>query len=377
MFFLTKRNSILLIFCFLLLLSCQSPKEKQFTESIPVSLNEETATIFARQIERSLYNDDPTFFNQAFDQTFIKKAISDNSIVSSSLDTEFGKEYFKNNISVGDFVLGAIRKGGDFKFIKYYKDGETHHIIFRLYSDYGITIDDYELHICDNEIRIKDGFNYNLGVSLIQKIKYSILYNTLQKTDPNGNTSIIAKADKLISEEKYKEAADLLQKNQELIKEYPHYHQLLLQSSFLAAPKQFIPFIEKLNLDHRTLLIHQLLYYTNSGNIQASQKIIDELINITGDDPIYLFLYGRANLISKKYNDALTCFKELENALPPLWDIWTSSLECHYKLKQSDEFINTLLMGEKNYSMTPEEMIQITQENYPQMLGTVKKHFNK
>lgn len=340
-------------------------------------LNEESAISFAQKIEQTLYQEEIEFFNTSFDLDYIKTEISKNSILLSSLDTDFGKELFRQSIELGKYIVEALKDGGNYQFVRYYCQDSIHHLIFRLYANEGVTIDDYELTMVDNQIKIKNGFNYNLGVTLIEKIKYSILFNLMRKTDPDGNTSIIAHAAQLMQEDKNREAVNFLQKNHLLIEEYPHYLQLLLQSNFLSNPNKFISFLNSLNLDKRTELIHQFLYYTNRGEVNSLQNTINQLIDYTGDDPIYLFFYAKANYIAKKYDDAFICYQQIGNSLPLFWDFWYTQLETYAQLNKKDEFIETLLLGEKYYQLEEEDLMLITEEEFPKMFSFVQEYFSK
>ena len=377
---MTKKLSIKSVLFFLLtssiFLSCNVDKKRKI-EEVPIQLNEETVTIFGHQIERAIYNDDANFFNGAIDTNFIKEKISENSLIYSSLDAEFGKALFKQAIHQGDFVLKEFNEGGHFKLISYYEKENKHHLIFRLYSNWSIYIEDYEVDTVNNELKIKEGFNYNLGISFTDKVKYSMLYSILLKTDSKGIISLFLQIDSLIQKEKIAAALELLTTNEALLKEYPYYQQQLIQVQYLHNPKGFIDFLEGLHLDKRCELVHKLLFYSNNGHVEESYATIDELINITGDDPIYLFFYGRAHFLAKKYKDALICYEEAEKGLPLFWDLWYSKLEVYYNLKQVDAFIETLRLSEEHYGMDKREMLELTEEEFPKVYKKVSEVFEK
>ena len=141
----------------------------------------------------------------------------------------------------------------------------------------------------------------------------------------------------------------------------------------MAKPMQFINFIDNQELDERAKLIHKLLYYTNGGYLKESEETINKLIDFTGDDPIYLFLYARANEIAGKYDDALVCLENLENALPPLWDITLTKLQCCEKSGNDSLFVATMLSTKEIYDMTDDEIKEFTSTDFPKMLNKVNK----
>ena len=351
---------------------CKSQPEK---EAVPErqALDQEAVTVFARQMIYSVTHGDATFCNDAFDQKGIKAKISENSLVNSSMDTDFGKEFLDYNFHYGDQWLKVLEQGGDVSFQKYYeKDGE-HHILLRTYQDFGIKIEDFIVDTVDNQLKITDGFLYNVSTTFSNYVKYVILYNVLQKTDPEGSTRYFVQCDELLNSKKEKEALKLLEDQRELLQEYPFYTQQILHAAFMANPATFPDFLKNHEgLDERSRLTHLLLYYANGGYVDEAEKVIEELIKITGDDPVYLFFFARTNLIAKKYGDALLCLDNLTNAFPPLWDVWQTRAECLYHLDKKDEFVDNLLKGCDLYGLTDEELQTIVKNKYPKMLNPLK-----
>ncbi len=49
------------------------------------------------------------------------------------------------------------------------------------------------------------------------------------------------------------------------------------------------------------LQLHQLIFSLNEGKTEIAQNTINELIEQTGDDPIYLMMFGKANFYAKNY----------------------------------------------------------------------------
>ena len=98
---------------------CKSQPEK---EAVPErqALDQESVTVFARQMIYSVTHGDATFCNDAFDQKGIKAKISENSLVNSSMDTDFGKQFLDYNFHYGGQWLKVLEQGGDVSFQKYY-----------------------------------------------------------------------------------------------------------------------------------------------------------------------------------------------------------------------------------------------------------------
>ncbi len=364
--------SLLLLTASVIVLSgCKKSKTEKTESTAPkVVLNEQSAIDFAHQIENSLINGEPSFFNNAFDQKAIKKTISQNSIVASAFDTEAGKAAFENNFKYGDYTVNTINDGGDFRFIKHYEKDGKQHIIFRTYIDFGLKIDDYVLGMNEkNEIKIVDGFAYNMSASFSNIVKYDLLYYTLRNTDMNRSAQLISIADSLLNMKKYQQLITFLDKNKDEIKDYPYYNYFYI-NALNEVSSDFISDLEQLQangLDERCILLHKLLFYTNLGKYTEVENVIQQLMNFTGEDPIYWFFYGKAYANAGKYEDALRSYENTEKAMPMIWDLWKEKLKCYYALNDKENFFQCLDLAKDTYSMNDDELNGIVKKEFPKM----------
>lgn len=362
----SRFNLLFLIITVLaLMISC---KEKKMAETQEVVVADSTSvTLFAKQLVLSVQNGNPDFFNQAFDKEYIRKAISENSIVYSSLDTDFGYSFFEKSFKYGNKALSAIENGGDVHFMSYYYEDQKHHIIINFYRDYALNIYDFIVDTVDNQLKIKDGFIYDLSTTLINEIKYSILFDVLNITNPEGATSIFIQVNQILEEGRSWEALLLLQENRELLEEYPFYHYYYLQAMHDANLKDYSLFLdemEKEGFDHRSVLLHKMHYYCELGKTDEAASVIEELISFTGDAPIYLLFFGKAYQHAGKYEEALYCYQNAETGMAQIWDLWYGKLECYAKLKLSEDFYRTLQSGETLYGMTSGELVEFAEKSF-------------
>lgn len=350
----------ILIFCFLGLLLGQGCHNKNKTEetTAPVELNEQTVTAFARGIAEKIVNEQPDALNNAFDEEHIRQLVSENSIVYSGFDVEGGKEYFDNCLRLGDQAVKAVGNGGDFAFVKYYVDNDEHHIIFRTYDDFNLNFMDFIVDTVHGALKIKDGFIYNMGCLLSRNIEYSMLFNLMLQTNPNDEAQWLQTAQEHTLNGQASKALQILTEHQDALKEYPLYYQLFIANLYHANPKTFIAQLDKLkeDVDGRYLQLHKLLYYVNEGKTAETEATVNELIPQTGDDPIYLLFYAKSCLLAKDYQRALDCLTTAESALPLLWDLWYSELQCHKGLKDKEGFDACLQRGKDAYGMSDEEL---------------------
>lgn len=339
-----------------------------------IILDENSVSAFAMQIEQSVLNGNPDTYNKAFDKEYLKTLIRDNSIVNSSLDADFGQDFFESNFHAGDEAVALVDNGGDFKFVRYYLNTEdsSHHVVFRTYNDFILNFFDYVVDTLNGKIVIKDGFIYNTGNLLSDNIRENILLNVLYKTNPEGITSILSQIKDLSDQGKSKDALQLLNEHETELRELSYFWQLYIANLYKTCPKaQYIDSLNALankGIDRRMLLLHQLMFYLNEGMTEACEGTINELIEYAGDDPIFLLIFGKTNFYAKIYETALGCYETADQYLPPLWDLWYGKLECFHALHDTEGFNRCLESAKQNYGMTDEELAELKRSKF----GTLK-----
>lgn len=367
-----KKYNLIYLSIFLIIgLLSFSCKKGGKSDSEKVTLDSLHITEFAQNIEKNVINGDTIFYVKAFDKKGLKLKLQENSIAFSSLDANFGQFYFDNYFDrISDAAVEAVANGGDFKFVKYYKKGEEHHIVMRTYQDYTVSFFDWIVGIVDNEIKIKEGFIYNQSSTLSNDLIYYLHYHVMEITNPDGATPNLVKANGLLMAGKEREALKLLQKNKSQLKQYPTYWQIYIGALYESDNKNFIANLDALKkegIDDRTIYLHKLLYYSSNGNSKATEQIISKMIDLTGDDPVYLFLYGKSLSIEEDFKNALICYQNLEKAMPLLWDIWCEKLGCYYQLGDTEAFKKYALQGVSNFGMSESELLDFIQLHFPAM----------
>lgn len=349
-----------LLLSFMLLYGCHSAKPKE-TLREPAALNEESVTAMAQQIEKGILDGNAAALDSLIDKQHIKRVVSENSIVYSGFDVEGGQQYFDDCLKLGSQHVKAVNNGGDFAFVRHYTADGKHHIVFRTYDNFSLNFSDFIVDTVNGKLMLQDGFIYNTGSMLSENIEKSMLYNLMLKTDPDGAAQWLYNAEELLKEGKYRESLNMLTAHKTEIKEYPLFYQLYIADLYKTSPAKFINNLDQLkeDADPRYLLLHKLLYYFNNGKVKETEETVNELIPHTGDDPIYLLFYAKANLYAKRYSDALACLMMAEKAIPLLWDLWYSELQCYKGLNDESGFQNCLRKGKEAYGMSDEELRQV------------------
>ena len=360
---------ILLLLAVVLLASCKKKQEADTTADSTLILNEQLATDFAQKIEMSVLNEAPDFFNGAFDKKHIREVISEaNSIVASAFDTKFGREAFDNNFHYGDFAVAAVQDGGDFRFIRHYEEEGEHHVIFRIFRDFYPEIYDCVLGISDNnEVKIEEAYIYNLSSTLSNLVLQDVLYCTMMNTEPDDAARAVTTAEELLHAGNFSPLLQHLQENKELIREYPYYSFFYIQA-INELSSNFIADLEKMKedgTDDRCILVHKLIYYTNTGKADAVEPVIQQLIDYTGEDPIYWVFYGKALANGGDYAGALKAYTNAEQAMPTIWDIWNGKLDCYYRLHDKEAIKECLSHAEELFGMSEVEVKEFVKREYP------------
>ncbi|HPB58315.1 MAG TPA: hypothetical protein PK471_07070 [Bacteroidales bacterium] len=326
---------------------------------------------FAQDIEAAVINGDTSYYGNAFDQDLLRSQLIENTIAFSSLDTPFGKYYFDRFFQrKGISAVQSIQNGGDFKFVHYYVKEGKHHIVMRTYDDYTLQFDDWVVDLKDEQLKIVDGFSYTTSATLIRDLTYYLQFHALEITNPKGVTPILVKANSLLKAGNEKKALALLEKNKEQLKRYPSYWQIYLGALYESQPDKYIERLNEIEadqFDERSINLHKLLYFANNGMSDSTKKQIEALIPETGDDPLYLFLYGKALSMEGEYQNALVCFENIEKATPLLWDIWCERLELYSQLGDSNGFNEWAKKGTLAFNMTEDEVVEFVKLHFPGM----------
>jgi len=361
----------LLLCCLLgnILWSCHSNKTQSIDEMV---LDDVKVKVFGEQLERTTMSGDAKFYNEAFDETFLKELISDNSIVKSSFDSEFGLSFFKAYLNAGNQCRTIVDHGGQYRFVRQYEKDGQHHIVFRKYVDLGdMEIYDYILELKENKVKICGGYLYHNSTALDDDLKYTVLYHVLKQTNPQGEIRFLEEARELLEQGKGAAALALLQQQKTAVSDYPYYKDLYIRALYETDSESFLNRLAEMvrdsMLDPRAQCLHTLLYCANQGMVDSCQKAIETLISYSGDDPIYLLFFAHANFMAKNYQIALDWYNTTEQNMPLIWDVWYGQLACYAQLHNKDMFQKTLEKSQELFGMNVNEMADFKLRHFPKM----------
>ena len=354
-----KSIDFVLILVLFVGMGCDRQKTKSNSDNVEViSLTEQTVTDFAKKIESGILNGRADAVDSVIDKAHIRQLVSENSIVYSGFDVDGGEQFFEKCLQLGNTMVAAVNNGGDFAFSTYYNEQGAHHIVFRSYDNYVVNFYDFVVDTAGGRMLLQDGFVYNAGCLLSKSVAGAMLYNLMLQTNPDSDVRWLLQAEEQTRANQSAKALATLKEHKEALRDYPAYHQLLVANLYQSDRTHFATRLDELGdeLDERYLLLHKLLYFVNEGKVAETETCINALIPHVGDDPIFLFLYGYANLVAKQYDQALQCFVTVDKSMPLIWDLWQCELRCHKALKDDEGFESCLQRGKEAYGMDDNEL---------------------
>lgn len=354
---MNRTKYIFIILLCLTLVGCKNRKKaEEAVES--VALTEQSVRGFAQNIAQGIVHGNADALNKVIDQANVKRLVGENSIVYSGFDVEGGQKYFENGLHIGEAAVGAVNNGGDFAFSRYYCQDNIHHIVFRSYDNFIVNFYDFTVDTVQGKLMIQDGFIYNAGCQLSKNIQGGMLYNLMLQTNPDSDVQWLAKAEEMTKQGQSGKALSILNEHKDALKEYPVFYQLYIANLYQNNTANFISKLDEMQneLDERYILLHKLLFFINTGKVNDAENTINALIPHTGDDPIFLFLFGYTKLKSKDFQSALDCFKMVEKSMPLVWDLWQCELQCYKALNDKNGLEQCLQRGKGAYGLSDEEL---------------------
>ena len=354
-----KSIDFVLILVLFVGMGCDRQKTKSNSDNVEViSLTEQTVTDFAKKIESGILNGRADAVDSVIDKAHIRQLVSENSIVYSGFDVDGGEQFFEKCLQLGNTMVAAVNNGGDFAFSTYYNEQGAHHIVFRSYDNYVVNFYDFVVDTAGGRMLLQDGFVYNAGCLLSKSVAGAMLYNLMLQTNPDSDVRWLLQAEEQTRANQSAKVLATLKEHKEALRDYPAYYQLLVANLYQSDRTHFATRLDELGdeLDERYLLLHKLLYFVNEGKVAETETCINTLIPHVGDDPIFLFLYGYANLVAKQYDQALQCFVTVDKSMPLIWDLWQCELRCHKALKDDEGFESCLQRGKEAYGMDDNEL---------------------
>lgn len=358
-----KKITILLlcaIFSAFCLSGCKEKKqEKPKTE---MSDKEKMAAIetFKTKAMESLASGDADFLNNAVDTVALKTLVAKKT---SALEIGAGMEIFHGNCRYGDYLLSVDQTGGSVRFDTCYTKNGRYHLVLRTYDDRGsIMFDDLLLNFKKGKVVIEDAFLYSISALLSDKIASEVTLNTFMTIDnPTEDARNMILVTALCQSGQYSRMWELMQDKKAQLLQFTDFYKFY-PIGLYECSRNFVADLENLRndgADERFILYHKLCYFIGQADTDNAFLTITQLINHTGDDPIFWVLYAQTLATAKNYKDALIAYNTAKQGMGYIWDIWTGELACYKRLHETETFQSCLNAGKELFGLTQEECEKI------------------
>lgn len=339
--------------------------------------------VFARQIEQSLINQNPSYFNSLFDS----KELIDNILIKNrdhkilTYNLGFQKGFYQS-FDMGSTFIEQIQNNGTFEYLHSYIKGDIPVLLFRSFSGQGLNY--YELYVDtkDAKLVISDIFEYMSGELISESIErdyQTSLTNYLPKLanlhiTPERQQMLknIEKSQALLFKEKYKKAFKTWSAGYEF---FADNRSFLLQGIKIAAIYKTAIYTE-LVATYNNLFPGDPGYYLSSLNALygkdaylLSLDCLDSLDVIVGNDPILDYLRAQIYSNMGNQNKTITAYERLINSMPlfepgylQLFDLYISKEDFQEALGVLDKMTVELDYYKEDFN----EFLK----NYPSLLST-------
>ena len=299
------------------------------------TINDVVVIKFGQQLEDSFYKKDPTFFSDNFDRdSFVTK------IILSEEDTNGNKEMKKFNASfkVGFFskfdafpmkIIEGIEKETSYDIVNYYYNisEQKYHLLFRMFSEEeGLNYHDYQLNYVNEKFLIEDLYIYTTGEYLSDTLRQLYLISIPQKYMEDMDTSkerissmlFILQYKRLIDQQEYKKAFDLLNNLEGEIKNQKIYYTLKIQVAEEINDVYYMEAIDELLKKFPEDASTQLMavdYFIMLKDYNATMNALEALQEVTEDNFVE-YIKGNIAWEFEDYEGAEKAYTYIMNEYP-------------------------------------------------------------
>lgn len=300
-----KNITFLCLTIFSVLLSC-TEKSKQLTK--------EEVKDFARKLEISVSKRESAFFDNAIDRKEMMKRAGLSA----------GK-YSKEKINLGTSVVNALSKNGTFELIKQYDKAGIWHLLFRLYENDNMALNyfDFELMPRNDEVKIADGYAYNVGQNLSEVLKD--LYHQMDELEANAKEDkdkwldLIPDMRKLVSQGKFNEALGIFQTippDVRKIKLMQIIHVIICSGVDVETQQAALNEYKELYPGEPNIALLEMSGYLLMENYELALPALDELDKMIDKDPLLDFHRSICYKMLGKYDQQKECLARLIHNIP-------------------------------------------------------------
>ncbi len=352
------KSTHLLLVCIVCLCGCNKK-----------DLSDEAYITFAKQLEQAVITGNINEITDTFDaEAFFNIITSGMELNEEQLNT--ARAYIQNNWNPAQLKIYNVHCGSDFRFIKFYRTAQGDpRAIFRTYFNGSIAIEDFELDHQKNIIKVKDAFAVISGIKWSDDFRQQI-YNLLGIVNEEvDHVNKLIMVNHAINNEQWAQAdsmlfyllpsmqnyayARIMELNLACIQyEYDQVH--TMANSFLKDFPQY----------ESTATFYLMQSALRNGLVDETNKHIETLIRLLGDDPIYYVYSAWSYQNAEAYDYALQSLDSAINYLPGMFDLYLDKMDIYYTLRQYDELTDILYTLDERFYAGQEDVSYFS-KRYP------------
>ncbi|MDR0368169.1 MAG: hypothetical protein LBH82_03390, partial [Bacteroidales bacterium] len=338
-----RKLFILWILCSLVFTAC---KEKD--------LPDEAFIDFAKTVEKEMrYGNANTAIN-AFDHDEFERRILTDMTVNAK-EKEQALSFMHNAENPIELILKNVKNGADFRFLKFYREDNKPHILFRIYYNGGVSVEDWTLNVKKGQIRISDAFLVVSGIYWSDNYRQQ-LYNHLNiYTDEVININKLIEVNYLISAEEYEEADSLMYWLMPQMQDNLYARTMELRlASFTDTYENMQALTAKFDRSFPRQKRISTYYLTESAIVQGlPDKAIEQiyaLIELLGDDPVYYLYQAWAYQSAGGAELALISIDSAMQYIPGNMGLYLNKMDIYYYGYDFENCVNLLFLIDSLFS---------------------------
>jgi tetratricopeptide (TPR) repeat protein len=348
-------------------------------------ITEAECILFAKEIERSIDQSDPTLLNNTLNHhSFLKKVVQNFGSYNKS---QLAKLSFqaKENIRFGDMVMSYLKSNdGYFNFTKLYFENHVPHIIFRIYSQMeGLNYFDCELERVNEELNITDVFIYYAGelwsdsysrhMKLMGEYNKGGYENIHPENDFHNSLIKIDYINELLFSGQIEQAEMVYLSIPEQFQKDKIIQGTTLKIAYQKSDSAYVKAIDQyLSNDPKNEIFSR--FFTVLRNLAAKEnsearQSITALNEFTGEDSLMQLFIGQTFQNEKRHDKAIKYFDNVIEHYPDLFETYWYKIVSLIQLKKHQkavEFLDTIITNFEARKIDLEDLLA----NYPDFINS-------
>lgn len=334
-----RKQIIFIICCMLLANMFYACKNKDVSDDKYIE--------FAKQIEQNIIEGNPEFLNQAFDYQIFYGYVLENMDLNEMQKAE-AESYIKNNLRPGNTIVEAVINGADFHFVKFYRDENNQpKLVFRIYFNGGIVIEEWEVKAKKEQIVIQDVFSIVSGIKWSEDYRQRLNNYFNIVTEDVVNINRLIQVNMLVANEDYQIADSLLSYVLPSMQNYLYARVMEMNLASVLKDYEYVKdkanqFVKDFPSEERIAIFYSLQSAIGNGLIEEVNQHIEKLSIIVGNDPIYYVYRSWAFQRIEAYDYALQALDSVIANIPSLFDLYIEKMDIYYIQEQYDQLVKVL-----------------------------------